>query len=309
MKAVRIHSFGPPEVLQLEEVSQPAPSSGELLIKIAAAGINPVDYKIRQGGYPRVTQSQLPITLGRDICGRVEQSSDGDPPLELGQWMYALLDWRLGGYAEYVTVPRSLCVPMPASLSPAQAAAVPLAALTAWQGIFDCGRLASGQSILIHGGAGGVGHFAIQLAKSRGARVLTTVSASDMEFVTELGADLVIDRKAQRFEDVVSNVDVVYDLIGGDTRERSWNVLKRGGIMVSTLGKPDEARAVLHGVRVFGYTAQPSQEQLLHISELLVQGQLKVYLNRTFELREAAAAHHFLETAHPRGKIAFIVGT
>ena len=224
MKAIRIHSFGGPEVLCLDELEVPSPLAGEVLIRVGAASVNPVDYKIRKGGYPKITAAQLPMTLGRDICGVVQTEFSADTrsaesgSLSQGDSIYALLDWTLGGYAQYVALPAVLCVAKPKSLTTLEAAAVPLAALTAWQGIFDNGGLGSGQRILIHAGAGGVGHFAVQFAKARGAYVLATAAADNLDFVRQLGADVVIDYKAQRFEETAKDLDVVFDLIGGETR-------------------------------------------------------------------------------------------
>lgn len=308
MKAVRIHSFGGPEVLVLDEIATPAFNDGSVLVKVAAASVNPVDYKIRQGGYPKVTESDLPITLGRDICGLVEQAAAG-AVYARGAKIYAVLGWDLGGYAEYALVPPAYCAPQPASLNAVDSAAVPLAGLTAWQGLFDYGGLAQGQRVLVHAGAGGVGHFAIQFAKARGAEVLTTASAANLGYVRSLGADTVIDYQAQRFEDLVRDVDVVFDLLGGETRERSWQVLKRGGILVSTLGQPDEAKAAAHGVRAKGYTAQPSAAQLLEIRDLIDAGKVRPTVTRTFTLDSASAAQRFLEHEHPRGKIVLSIAS
>jgi NADPH:quinone reductase-like Zn-dependent oxidoreductase len=309
MKAVRIHAFGGPEVLRLDELALPVPGAGELLIKVAGAGINPVDYKIRQGGYPKITEAQLPITLGRDIAGIVQSGAELGGPFKNGDEIFALLNWTLGGYAQYAVVPVSNCAAKPPVMAVRDSGAVPLAGLTAWQGIFDHGGLHAGQRILIHGGAGGVGHFAVQFAKSRGAYVATTVSGEDAEFVSALGADMVIDRKAQRFEDIAKEMDVVYDLIGGETRGRSWGVLKRGGILVSTLGQPDSSVAAAHGVRAQGYTAQPNAGQLAQIGDLINAAKVRPVVTRTFGLAEAAQAHRYLEEQHPRGKVVFDVGS
>jgi NADPH:quinone reductase-like Zn-dependent oxidoreductase len=307
MKAVRIHSFGDPEVLHLEEVDTPKPQPGEVLVKVGAAGINPVDYKIRQGKYPKITAAQLPIILGRDVCGTIEQTAADGSGLRSGDEIYALLDWSLGGYAQYVALPASLCVARPRNLSVVECGAVPLAALTAWQGLFDHAGLETGQSVLIHAGAGGVGHFAVQFAKHRGARVMTTVSAENLQFVLGLGADVAIDYEKQRFEEIARDIDVVYDLVGGDTRERSWNVLRPGGILVSTLGQPDEREASKRRVRATGYMAQPDQAQLAEIGRLLEDGKVRPTVTKTFALEEASRAHRYLEKEHPRGKIAFSI--
>jgi NADPH:quinone reductase-like Zn-dependent oxidoreductase len=297
MKAARIHSFGGPEVLQVEDVDAPKPKSGEVLVRVSAASVNPVDYKIRQGGFPRITQKDLPIILGRDVCGTVQDNAGKSSEV------MALLTWGAGGYAEIVAVPQALCVPKPGDLSAAEAAAVPLAAMTAWQGLFDHGGLQKGQRVLIHAGSGGVGHFAVQLAATRGATVVSTASSDNLDFVKSLGAETVIDYQSQRFEDVVSEVDVVFDLVGGETRERSWKVLRRGGILVSTLGQPSETEAAKHGVRAKGYMTEPNGAQLAEIGRLLETHRVRPVVTKTFKLAEAAAAQRYLEQQHPRGKV------
>ena len=302
MKAIRIHSFGGPEVLKLEEIDAPPVALDGVVVKIAAASINPVDYKIRNGGYPRVTQADLPITPGRDLCGVIDQVGAGSG-LRRGDAVIAMLGWDVGGYAEFAVVPAAYCIPKPANLTALEAGAVPLAGVTAWQGLFEYGGLASGQRVLIHAGAGGVGHFAIQFAKARGAEVATTASADNLEFVRALGADLAIDYEQQKFEEQVRDVDVVFDLLGGETRERSWQTLKRGGILISTVGQPDEATAVKYGVRAKGYTARPNREQLTEIGQLIAAGKVRPTVSKSFPLKDAAAAQLFLEKEHPRGKV------
>jgi NADPH:quinone reductase-like Zn-dependent oxidoreductase len=301
MKAVRIHRFGDPDVLQFEEIAVPSPKEGEVLVQVSGAGTNPVDYKIRAGKFPRITAKELPITLGRDICGTVQKS--GADPDEV----IALLNWDLGGYAQFAALPRTLCVPKPRNMSAVDAAAIPLAAMTAWQGLFEYGQLQAGQKVLVHAGSGGVGHFAVQFAASRGARVTSTASHDNLEFVRELGADVVIDYASQRFEQLTSGFDVVLDLLGGETRARSWGVLRRGGILVSTLGQPDEAEAAKHGVRAKGYMTQPNASQLSEIVGLIEQQKVRAVITKTFGLEEAAAAHRYLEKEHPRGKVVLAV--
>lgn len=301
MKAVRIHRFGDPDVLQFEEIAVPSPKEGEVLVQVSGAGTNPVDYKIRAGKFPRITAKELPITLGRDICGTVQKS--GADPDEV----IALLNWDLGGYAQFAALPRTLCVPKPRNMTAVDAAAIPLAAMTAWQGLFEYGQLQAGQKVLVHAGSGGVGHFAVQFAASRGARVTSTASHDNLEFVRELGADVVIDYASQRFEQLTSGFDVVLDLLGGETRARSWGVLRRGGILVSTLGQPDEAEAAKHGVRAKGYMTQPNASQLSEIVGLIEQQKVRAVITKTFGLEEAAAAHRYLEKEHPRGKVVLAV--
>jgi NADPH:quinone reductase-like Zn-dependent oxidoreductase len=305
MQAIRIHEFGAPEVLTLEEVATPRPGPGQVLLRNHAAGVNPVDYKIRQGKYPRIRAEQLPMILGRDAAGVVERSEDRRHPP--GQEVFALLDWTLGGYAEYVVLDGAACVEKPRSLSQREAGAVPLAALTAWQGLFDQGALRAGQRVLIHAGAGGVGHFAVQFARARGAEVYTTVSGAHCALVRDLGAAVAIDYRTQRFEDIVRDADLVFDLVGGETRERSFGVLKRGGMLVSTLGQPDEKLAAQYGVRVAGYMAEPNPGELAEIGRLLEAGQVRVLLSQAFPLARAADAHRCLEERHPPGKVVLAV--
>ncbi len=306
MKAVRIHAFGGPEVLAVDELAMPVIGDAAVLVKVAAASVNPVDYKIRKGGYPKVPLSALPITLGRDVCGVVAQAGAGVRYL-CGAKVYAALDWDVGGYAEYARVPAAFCALQPALLGAVESAAVPLAGLTAWQGLFDYGGLTAGQRVLVHGGAGGVGHFAIQFAKARGAEVFSTAGTDDLDYVRTLGADVAIDYRTQRFEDLAREVDLVFDLRGGETRERSWQVLRRGGILVSTVGPPDEARAAALGVRAKGYMARPSGTQLLEIQALIDAGKVRPTVSKTFTLATAGEAQRCLEADHPRGKIVLAV--
>ena len=303
MKAVCIESFGGPEALKLRELEVPQPSTDEVLIRVRAASVNPVVYKIRSGKYPPVGAAQLPKILGRDVAGTVVACGPEVTQFKTGDDVYAMLDGSHGGYAEYVVVSAELCAPKPHTLDHAQAAAVPLAALTAWQGLFDHGRLNPGQRVLIHGGAGGVGHFAIQLAKARGAIVATTVSERDKAFVRALGADQAIDYENERFEDEVDEVDLVLDLIAGDTQERSWQILKDGGTLISTLAKPSERAAAAHHARAMNYVAQPNAIELEAIGRLIDDGKVQPHIERTFPLQQAAAAQEQLERAHPQGKI------
>ena len=298
MKAVRVHSFGGPEVLQLENLAQPTATEGEVLVRVEAAGVNPVDYKIREGHFPKITQKDLPIILGRDICGAIQGRESAR-----SNEVIALLDWSAGGYAEFVAVPKALCVPKPRNLSAVEAGSVPLAAMTAWQGLFEHGQLQRGQRVLIHAGSGGVGHFAVQFAATRGSTVISTASKDNLEFVKSLGAETVIDYASQRFEDIVSDVDMVLDLVGGDTRERSWKVLRPGGILVSSLGQPSEQEAGKYGVRAKGYMTQPNAAQLTEITQLIEEQRVRPVATKTFKLEEAAAAHSYLEKQHPRGKV------
>ncbi|WP_216844769.1 NADP-dependent oxidoreductase [Rhodanobacter sp. L36] len=306
MKLVRIHAFGDSNVLSLDSVPVPELRDDEVLLRVHAASVNPVDFKIRSGGYPQVGESQLPYAMGRDASGVVQRVGKNIGSVQAGAEVYAMSDMTHGTYAEYVILKADQCAVRPTSIDHAHAAAVPLAALTAWQGLFDHGELSNGQRVLIHGGAGGVGHMAVQFARHAGAHVIATASAHDIDFVRELGADEVIDYHGEPFEQLVKNLDVVYDLIGGDTRDRSFKVLRRGGILVSTLGEPSREKADEYGVRVVGYKAKPSGEQLTRIAALIDEGEVRAHIAKTFRLEEAAAAQDFLEKGHLRGKVVLV---
>jgi len=307
MKAVRIERFGGPEVMHLQEIPVPEARAGEILLKIHAASVNPVDHKIRAGKYPAVKADKLPYVLGRDVSGDVESCGPGVTAFAKGDSLYAMPGIDRGGHAEYITLKIGEASPKPKSLDHVAAAAVPLAGLTAWQGLFRHGGLRAGQKVLIHGGSGGVGHFAIQFAKAKGAYVVTTVSGQHVDFALEMGADQVIDYEKQRFEDEVRDVDLVFDLIGGETQDRSWGVLKKGGILVSTLMQPSAEKAAAHGVRGMRYTAEESGSELGEIAALIDAGKVKPVVTKAFPLSDAAAAQRMVEQGHAQGKIVLTV--
>ncbi len=303
MQAVRIHRFGGPEVLAIEEIDQPTPAANEVVIKVFAASVNPVDAKMREGKYPVVTEKDLPYVLGRDVSGEIAAVGSGVSGVSIGDKVFAFLSPEHGGYEEFAVANAVEVAAQPRALDAIVAAGVPLAGITAWQGLFDHGRLQSGQRVLIHGGAGGVGHLAIQFAKAKGAWVATTVSSSDLDFATDLGANQVIDYKAEKFEEVVEPLDLVFDLIGGETQERSLSIIKPKGALISTLQEPDKSRAKKLNIRAARYTAQPNGDQLREIAQLIDQGKVKVVVASTFELRQAAEAQSALKEQHIRGKI------
>lgn len=303
MKAVQIGSFGGPETLQLQDVNRPRPKDDEVLIQVRAASVNPVDYKIRAGKYPPVKEASLPKVLGRDVSGVIVSRGAAVATFLDGDEVMAMLDRGQGGYAEYVALSADLCVRKPESLDYAEAAAVPLAAITAWQGLFDHGHLQAGERVLIHAGNGGVGHLAVQFAKAKGAWVATTCSDIDLDFVHGLGADQVIDYRAHKFEELLDPVDLVLDLIGGEVRERSWGVIKWGGRMASALGQPSEEKALSTGVEPKGFVAKTDSTELAEIAALIDAGKVKVEVQDTFALRDVGRAHDKLEKEHTRGKI------
>jgi NADPH:quinone reductase-like Zn-dependent oxidoreductase len=305
---MRIHSFGDSAVLEADTVEPSLPDASQLFVSVKAASVNPVDFKIRSGKYPAVKEDRLPYTLGRDVSGIVEKCGAQATQYKVGDEVFGMVGIGGGGYAEKVALDQRAITLKPASIDHVHAAAIPLAGQTAWQGLFRYGGLKAGQSVLIHGGSGGVGHFAIQFAKAKGARVLTTVSTANVEFAKSLGADVVIDYKTQRFEDHASDLDVVFDLIDGETRERSWKLLKRGGTLVSTLTEPSQEKAKALGVRALRYTVEADGDELAEIGTLVTAGKVKAHVQKTYPLEAAAQALSALEKNHPPGKIVLIVG-
>lgn len=305
-RAIRIHEFGASDVLRLEDIQAPQPGPGEVRIRVHAAGVNPVDYKTRQGGYPMVGADDLPITMGRDVSGVVDAVGKGVESFGEGAIVHAMIS-KGGGYAQHAIVNAGEAAAVPEGLGHKQAAAIPLAGLTAWQALVDHGRLREGQTVLIHGGAGGVGHFAIQIAKARGARVFTTAAAEDATMLSALGVDKMIDYRNQRFEDEIDEVDLVLDLIGGETQERSWDVLKSGGTMVSTLEEPSEDKAQEKKAQAVRFLVEPNGTQLEEIGRLFLKGQLVPVVSDVLPLERASEAQDKLEQEHTQGKIVLTV--
>ena len=302
MKAVRIHDFGTPDVLQVEEVATPQPGKGEVLVRVSAASVNPVDFKMRTGEF-KIPGARMPMTLGRDISGVVEAVGRGVSKFKPGDEVFALLDADHGGYAEFATVREECLAKKPSCLDHVHAAAVPLAALTAWQGLFDHASLCGGKTVLIHGAAGGVGHFAVQFARACGAHVIATARGEDACLLLELGAHQVIDYRNERFEDMVHDVDLVFDLVAGETQKRSWCCLKRGGKLVSTLQPPSEVEAVKHGVTATHYMAEPNRHELEKIGRGIEEGKVRVIVQESLPIGEVRHAHEVLEKEHVCGKV------
>ena len=300
MHAVLIRKFGGPEVVEFAEIPVPEPRPGEVLVKVEAASLNPVDYKIRGGNYPLVKDDRLPFVLGRDFSGTVVHSDDAALPA--GTLVHGLLGIEHGSFAQYTVARADTLARVPGAIDRIVAAAVPLAGLTAWQGLIDHGRLQAGQRVLIHAGAGGVGHLAVQFAKACGATVVTTVSTDDVAFARSLGADEVIDHTQERFESRLAGIDLVYDLVGGETQERSWAVLKKGGALVSTVQEPSQEKANAIGVRALRYTAEPKADQLREIDALIESGKVRPLVTRTFAYGDAKEALRGLEQGHGSGK-------
>ena len=299
MKAVVIHEYGSNDVIRYVEVERPKPQAGEVLVRIHAAGVNPVDWKIRDGAGQRMGMT-LPIGLGGEIAGTVETVGDDVGQLKAGDAVFGII--KSGGFAEYAVAKAADMVPKPTSLDFVQAAAVPLGALTAWQAMFDDAKLASGQTILITSTSGGVGSLAVQLAKHKGAYVIGMASGRNEEFVRGLGVDEFVDYTKQPFEEVVKNVDVVFDTVGGDTFQRAFGTLKKGGFLVTSVAFPkDEAQQFGVGVkRVF---CTPNAGELTAIRELVDTGKLKVHVATVLPLAEVKQALELSKGGRTRGKI------
>ena len=309
MKAVIIHEYGGAEVLKYEDVRRPEPKEEQLLVRVIAAGVNPVDGMIRSGMFAKEGNRAFPIILGGDVAGVVEKVGSKITKLKAGDpvFAYVSLD-NSGGYAEYALVTEREAAPKPKSLTYVEAAAVPIAGMTAWQALVDTAKLSAGQTVLIHGGSGGVGSFAIQIAKARGAKVIATASTANQEFLKQLGADVAIDYTKQKFEDIAKDVDVVLDSIGRDTLARSYGVVKKGGIIVSLVARPKESDLQKNGIRGTALNVEPDSEELVEIGKLIDARKIKVIVSQTFPLSQAIKAQEQVATGHTRGKIVLKVG-
>jgi len=308
MKAIRIHNYGGPEVLKYEDAPRPKPQVDEVLIRVHAAGVNPIDWKVREGHAKEFLPHKFPLVLGWDLSGVVEGLGKGVSRFKIGDEVYSCPDpTRDGAYADYIVVGESQLALKPKSLHHIRAATVPLAALTAWQALFDTAQLQPGQRVLIHAGSGGVGHLAVQLAKWKGAYVFATASTKNQDLLRKLGVDEPIDYTQQRFENIAHKIDIVLDTLGNETQERSWSVLKKGGILVSLVQPPSEAKAKELGVRAVFVGGQPNGAQLAEIAKIIDSGKLAPIIDRILPLSEARRAHELSRSGHTRGKIALRV--
>jgi NADPH:quinone reductase-like Zn-dependent oxidoreductase len=308
MMAWRVHEFGPPNVMMLERIPTPAPGAGEILIKVAAAGVGPWDGWIRAG--KSALPQPLPLTLGSDLSGEIVAVGPDVAGLRVGDEAYGVTNPRfIGAYAEYALASAQMVSDKPASLSHVEAASVPLVSVTAWQALFDQARLEAGQTVLIHGGAGNVGAYAVQLAHRAGLHVIATASADDLSVVHNLGADTVIDHRTQRFEDEVRGADAVIDLVGGETQERSFHVLRRGGRLISAVSRPDQHLAERHGVEAAFFLVNVTSRYLAEIARLIDGGELRPNVGAVLPLADVREAHFMLEhlRPQPKGKIVLTI--
>lgn len=297
LRVVRVHRYGGPEQLKLEEQPRPVPQEGEVLLRVYAAGVNPIDWKIRQGLMQDFFPMTFPYTPGMDVAGVVEDIGPGITTLEIGQAVFGRS--TKGAYAEYITTSEKGLVPMPTTVSFAEAATIPTGATTAWQALFDEGNLQVGQRVLMVGAAGGVGLFAVQLAKWKGAQVIGTASTANLEFVRSLGADQVVDYTTTALESVVQEVDLVVDGVGGESLLTSLKIIRRGGTLISLAENPPQAR----GIRATMIAARTERAPLQTVARLIDEGHLKVTIGKIFPLSEVQQAHEFSQSGHGRGRI------
>jgi NADPH:quinone reductase-like Zn-dependent oxidoreductase len=304
IKAIVIHEYGGPEVLKYEDVPPPEPKEDQILIRVIAAGVNPVDGMIRSGMFAKNGEGTFPMVLGGDVAGVVETVGIKVTKFKAGDPVFAYVSLDSGGgYAQYAVVPEHDAVPKPRSLTCVEAAAVPIVALTAWQALIDTAKLSAGQTVLIHGGSGGVGSLAIQIAKTRGAKVIATASTANQDLLKQLGTDVAVDYTKQKFEDVAKDVDVVLDSVGKDTLARSYGVVRKGGIIVSLVARPNQSELEKHGIRGVALSVEPNSDELGEIGKLIDDKKIKVIVSETFPLEEARKAQERVATGHTRGKI------
>jgi NADPH:quinone reductase-like Zn-dependent oxidoreductase len=308
MMAWRVHEFGPPNVMRFERVLRPNPGPGEVLVKVEAAGVGPWDGLIRAG--KSASPQPLPLTLGSDLSGDIVAVGPGVSGLRVGDQVYGVTNPQfVGAYAEYAVASALMVSGKPTSLTYTEAASVPVVAATAWQALFDQAQVTAGQTVVIHGAAGNVGAYAVQLARRAGVRTIGTAAADDIPFVRNLGANTVIDYRTRRFEEEVRDADTVIDLVGGETQQRSFQVLRRGGKLISTVSPPDQHLAQSHGVEAAFFLVNVTSQYLAEIAGLVDGGKLSTRVGAVLSLADAREAHFMLERVRPqpKGKIVLTV--
>jgi len=311
MKAVQIKKYGGSEVVETNQSApEPIVSAGKVLVIVKAAGVNPVDWKIREGNMQQMIQLQFPSTLGMDFSGVIKQVGEGISAFKQGDEVYgqaAVITGGSGAFAEMALANGETIAHKPKSLSHAEAAGLPVVGVSAWQALVENIGLSKDQKILIHGGAGGIGSIAIQLAKHLGGYVATTVDTKDRQFVQELGANQMIDYKAQNFEDILHDYDAVFDTIGGETYRRSFKVLKKGGMIISMLEQPNSELMNHYGVKAIFEFTQVNRERLTKLAQWVDQNNINIHVDKTFSLDEAGKALDYQKDIHPRGKVVLVV--
>ena len=304
MKALRIHAYGDASQLQLDDAPVPACGPGDVLVRVVAAGINPVDWKLRSGAMAGAVPKTFPFTLGSDAAGVVTGVGGEVSRFHPGDEVFFYAEFARGGtYAEYVAVDASQVALKPRTVSFATAAALPTPGQAAWTALMETAQLERGMRVLIHGGAGAVGSVAVQLAKQQGAHVTATAGTADLALVQSLGADQVIDYRTQHFQQIVSNLDVVLDTLGGATQESSWSTLRAGGLLVATAMPPTPERAAAAGVRASFVFTPPRGAVLAQLAALVDAGRLRVLVGQEFALADVPQAHRLGESGKARGKM------
>lgn len=304
MKAAVANQPGGPEVLKYQDAPKPEPKDDEILVRVIAAGVNPVDSYVRQGKFGKPASGNGPLIMGYDIAGVVEKTGANAKKFKPGDAVYSYLSiMRGGGYAEFAAAKESETALKPKNIGFVEAAAVPLAGTTAWQALIDSAKIKKGQTVLIHGGSGGVGSFAIPIAKARGAKVIATASTAHQAALEQLGVDQAIDYTTTKFEDVVQDVDVVLNCVRADALARSYGVVKKGGVIVSITDEPDQTECAKHGITCSRMGAHPEATVLEELTKLIEAGKIKPIVSQTFPLAEANKAHEQIETRHTLGKI------
>jgi NADPH:quinone reductase-like Zn-dependent oxidoreductase len=302
MKAVVAHEYGAPDVLKYEEAARPEPKENEVLVRVIACGVNPADPLVISGRLAKEFGTHLPLIPGYDVAGVVEKIGAKITRLKVGDAVYGYALFG-GGWAEYAVLAENEVAIKPKSLTFAEAAAVPLAALTAWQALIDVAKLSAGQTVLIHGGSGGVGSFAVQIAKARGARVIATASTPNQDLLKQLGADMAIDYTQTKFEEIAKEVDAVLDPVGRDTLTRSYPIVKKGGIIATLVSRPDQAALDKYGIRGAPIWGKPDASELAEITKLIEAGKIKPIVSQVMPLADAVKASQQAATHHNRGKV------
>lgn len=307
MKAAQINAYGGPEVIEInEQAPRPSPDNGKLLIEIHAVSINPFDVKLKAGYMKDSIPLQFPMTVGGDYSGVVTAVGGDVSEFKAGDQVFgsaSVLSGGSGSFAEFAVAKAITTAIKPAQASFEEAGALPLVGSSAVQALEEHMKLQNGQKILIHGGGGGIGHIAIQIAKHLGAYVATTVSEKDKDFVKQLGADEVIDYKSEHFEDKIKEFDAVYDTVGGETLHKSVQVLKKGGLLVSMLGKPDDGLISKYGIIAIAQGTKTNSTHLKRVAELVDDGKIKVHIDKTFPFDQVREAFKYQEQMHPSGKV------
>jgi len=302
MKAVVAHEYGASEVLKYEDAPRPEPKENELLVRVIACGVNPADPLVISGRMAKEFGTHVPLIPGYDVAGVVEKTGPKVTKFKKGDAVYGYALFG-GGWSEYAVLAENEAALKAKSATFVEAAAVPMGALTSWQGLIDVAKLSAGQTILIHGGSGGVGSFAIQIAKAKGAKVIATASTANQDLLKQLGADVAIDYTKTKFEDVAKDVDVVFDTVGRDTLARSYPIVKKGGIITTIVARPDPAQLEKYGIRGSSIASHPDGNELAEITKLIEAGKIKPVVGQVLPLTDAVKASQQAETHHTRGKI------